>query len=76
MITYEKFFKILKDRKLGQLKFCEDNNISTNILHHMRKNDNIEVFTLNKLLNILELNSLDDICTYVPDEKEKNNNYN
>lgn len=70
MITYEKFFKILKDRKLGQLKFCNDNNISTNILHRLRQNDNIETFTLNKLLNILDLNSLDDITTYVPDIKE------
>ena len=70
MITYEKFFKVLKDRELGQLKFCTDNNISTNILHRMRQNDNIETFTLNRLLNILELNSLDDICTYTPDQED------
>lgn len=71
MITYEKFFKVLKDRGIGQLKFCTENNISTNILHRLRQNDNIETFTLNKLLNILKLNSLDDICTYTPDQEEE-----
>lgn len=68
MIKFDKLFIILKERGIGQNRFCRENDISTNQLARLRNNENIETFTLNRIMNILDLNSLDDICTFEKDD--------
>lgn len=68
MIKFDKFFLILKERDIGQNKFCRENNISNAQLDRLRNNQNIETETLNKLMNILDLESLDEICTFTKDK--------
>lgn len=70
MIKFDKLFVILKDKGIGQNKFCSEFGISKGQLDRLRQNKNVETYTLNKIMNILELDSLDDICTFEKDEKE------
>lgn len=67
MIKFDKLFQILADRKIGQNKFCSMYNISHGQLDRLRKNQNVETYTLNRIMNALNLKSLDEICTYEKD---------
>lgn len=70
MIKFDKLFIILKNRGIGQVKFCSEFGVSKGQLDRLRQNKNVETYTLNKIMNMLELDSLDDICTFVKDEKD------
>lgn len=69
MIRFDKLFLILDQKGIGQNRFCIENDISTSVLQRLRTNQNVETFTLNKIMNVLDLNSLDDICTFEKDKK-------
>lgn len=69
LIKFDKLFILLKERGIGQNRFCRDNEISTNQLARLRKNENIETFTLNRIMNVLDLTSLDEICTFEKDDE-------
>lgn len=68
MIKFDKLFIELKNRGIGQNKFCELYDISTSQLERLRTNKNVNTYTLNKILEALNLDSLDDIATYVKDK--------
>lgn len=68
MIKFDKLFIELKNRGIGQNKFCQMNDISTSQLERLRTNKNVNTYTLNKILEALDLDSLNDITTY---EKDK-----
>lgn len=68
LIKFDKLFIILKERGIGQNRFCRENDISTGQLARLRNNENIETFTLNRIMNILDLKSLDEICTFEKDD--------
>lgn len=68
MIIFDKLFTELKNRGIGQNKFCQMYDISTSQLERLRTNKNVNTYTLNKILEALDLDSLDDITTYVKDK--------
>ncbi|MDO4272719.1 MAG: helix-turn-helix transcriptional regulator [Eubacteriales bacterium] len=68
MISYRIFWDTLNDRGISQYALYTDHNISRSLLDKLRKDKNIEVFTLGKLCSILNCR-IEDIVEYIPDDK-------
>ena len=63
MIVFDKLWKTMKEKNVSQYKLIKEYNISTGQLDRLRKNENVNTYTLNTLCEILEC-SLDDIAEY------------
>lgn len=66
MITFDKLWDTMKQRKISQYRLIKEFKISTGQLDRLRKNGNISTYTLNRLCQILQCD-LSDIATYHPD---------
>ena len=69
MISYEKLWKTMKRKGVSQYKLIHEHGFSTGQLDRLRKNDNINVYTLNLLCKILDC-AIEDIITYIPDPED------
>lgn len=69
LICFDPLWKTLKERGISQYKLIKEYKISTGQLDRLRKNENVNTYTLNQLCIILQCD-LSDIACYVPD-KEK-----
>ena len=69
MIIFDKLWKTLKQRDISQYKLIKDYGFSSGQLDRLRKNANVNTYTLNSLCEILEC-KLDDIAEFIP-EKQK-----
>lgn len=67
MITFERLWVTLKKRNISQYKLIKDYKISTGQLDRLRKNENVNTYTLNQLCKILEC-KLEDIAEYTEDK--------
>ena len=67
MITFDPLWKTMKKRGISQYKLIHDYGFSTGQLDRLRKNDNVNAFTINKLCQILDCD-LTDVMEYI---KEK-----
>jgi DNA-binding Xre family transcriptional regulator len=63
MIVYDRLWTTLKERGISQYKLIKDYNISTGQLDRLRKNGNVNTYTLNQLCEILDCR-LEDIAEY------------
>lgn len=63
MITFEPFWITLKEKGISQYKLIKDYKISTGQLDRLRKNGNVNTYTLNLLCEILDCD-LSDIAKY------------
>ena len=70
MITYEPFYKTMKDRGMTTYKLIRDFNISRSLIDRLKHNKPISTVTLNDLCNILNCD-VDSIMHHVPDEPDK-----
>lgn len=68
MITYEPFWKTLKESKETTYTLINKHGISSNTLCKLRKNESITMITLNDLCEILKCGP-EKIIKYVPDER-------
>ncbi len=57
----------MKERNISQYKLIKDYHISTGQLDRLRKNENVNSYTLNQLCKILNCR-LEDIAEYVEEE--------
>lgn len=69
MIVFDKLWATLSERGISQYKLIHEYRVSTGQLDRLRKNANVNTYTLNQLCNILQCN-LSDIAEYKPDTKE------
>lgn len=69
MISFEPLWKTMKERGISQYKLIKEYKISTGQLDRLRKNGNVNTYTLNQLCNILDC-SLEDVAIYTKDEQE------
>lgn len=69
MIRYDKFWETLKKRHISQYALYTYYGIDKKLLDRLRKNENIEVYTLDKLCTILHC-KIEDIVEHVPDEPD------
>ena len=68
MIVFDKLWDTMKEKGISQYKLIKKYGISTGQLDRLRKNGNVNVFTLDTLCAILDC-KLEDIATYVKDKK-------
>lgn len=68
MITYEPFWKTLKESSETTYTLINKHGVSSNTLCKLRKNESITMITLNDLCEILKCGP-DKIIKYVPDKK-------
>ncbi len=68
MIVFDKLWDTMKEKGISQYKLIKEYGISTGQLDRLRKNGNVNVFTLDTLCTILDC-KLEDIATYVKDKK-------
>jgi len=66
MISYDKLWKTMKDRGVTQYKLIKDHKFSSGQLDRLRKNMNVNVFTLAALCDILDC-GLEDVVEYKKD---------
>lgn len=69
MITYEPFWRTLKQKEISTYYLIKKCNISNGTLYRMRKGKPINLTTLNDLCNALECDVL-EIIKYTPDNKK------
>lgn len=68
MIKFDKLWTALKERKISQYKLIKEYGISTGQLDRLRKNANVNTYTLNTLCEILDC-KLSDIAEFIPEKK-------
>lgn len=68
MMKFDKLWTTLKERKISQYKLIKEYGISTGQLDRLRKNANVNTYTLNTLCEILDC-KLSDIAEFIPEKK-------
>ncbi|HIW57813.1 MAG TPA: helix-turn-helix transcriptional regulator [Firmicutes bacterium] len=63
MIVFDRLWSAMKSRNISQYSLIKDYGFSTGQLDRLRKNGNVNTFTLNRLCEILDC-SLDEIAEY------------
>lgn len=63
MIVFDRLWKTMKKRGITQYKLIKEFGISTGQLDRLRKNENVNTYTLNQLCKILNCN-LEEIVEY------------
>ncbi len=63
MIVFDRLWATMKEKGVSQYKLIKDYKISTGQLDRLRKNENVNTYTLDQLCRILNC-SLDDIAEY------------
>ena len=67
MIVYDKLWQTLKRQGLSQYKLIKEYGISSGQLDRLRKNANVNTYTLNQLCEILQC-ELSDIAEFVSEK--------
>ena len=66
MISFEPPWNTMKEKGISQYKLIKEYKISTGQLDHLRKNENVNTYTLNQLCKILKCD-LSDIAKFIDD---------
>ena len=69
MIVFNKLWETMKSKKISQYQLIKKYGFSTGQLDRLRKNQNVNSYTLNILCEILNC-ALSDIAEYKEDKKE------
>lgn len=68
MIIYDRLWETMKKQGISQYKLIKEYRISTGQLDRLRKNGNVNTFTLDQLCKILNC-KLEDIAEFIEDPK-------
>ena len=69
-VSYNKFFKMLIDRKMKKEDICEQAGIATSTMAKMAKDENVSLDVLARICRALDC-TMDDILDVLPAENEK-----
>lgn len=69
-VSYNKFFKMLIDRKMKKKDICEQAGIATSTMAKMAKDENISLDVLVRICRALNC-TIDDILDILPAENEQ-----
>lgn len=64
MMVFDRLWKTMKERGVSQYKLIKEYKISTGQLDRLRKNENVNTYTLDQLCRILNC-GLEDIAEYI-----------
>ena len=67
MISYYPLWDTMKNRGISQYKLLKEYHFSAGQLNRLRRNSNVNTYTLNQLCQILNCR-LEDVAFYLPDE--------
>lgn len=67
MIIFDKLWVTMKEKNISQYSLIKNYGISTGQLDRLRKNGNVNTYTLSQLCKILDC-KLDDIAEFKKDE--------
>ena len=67
MIVFDKLWETMRRKGISQYKLLKDFGFSAGQLDRLRKNGNVNTYTLNTLCKILDC-KLEDIAEYMNDE--------
>ena len=67
MIVFDKLWITMKEKNISQYKLIKEYKVSTGQLDRLRKNGNVNTYTLDQLCKILNC-KLDDIAEFIEDE--------
>lgn len=70
MISYEPFYRTLKEKGVSTYKLINEYGISRSLLDRLKHNKPISTVTLNDLCNILRCH-VEDVLIFIEDEDEK-----
>ena len=70
MITFEPLWETMKAKGISQYKLIKEYKISTGQLDRLRKNGNVNTYTLNHLCEILDCD-LSDIARFTKEESQE-----
>jgi DNA-binding Xre family transcriptional regulator len=70
LISYEKFFELIKYKGYSQNELIRKGYINARLLNALKNNNSITIDTLNNLCNNLECTPM-DIITYSPDRRKE-----
>ena len=68
MIVFDKLWETMKEKGVSQYQLIKKHGFSTGQLDRLRKNQNVNSYTLNELCEILDC-ELRDIAEYKKEEK-------
>ena len=68
MISYEPFYKTLKEKNITTYKLIKDFNVSRSLIDRLKHNKPISTVTLNDLCSFLDCR-VEDIIVYIEDKK-------
>ena len=66
MISYEPFYKTLKEKQISTYKLINDYKVSRSLLDRLKHNKPLTTVTLNDLCTILDC-KVEDILVYIPE---------
>jgi len=69
-VSYNKFFKMLIDRKMKKKDICEQAGIATSTMAKMAKDENVSLDVLVRICRALNC-TIDDILDILPEENEQ-----
>lgn len=66
MIVFDRLWETMRKKGITQYKLIHEHGFSTGQLDRLRKNDNVNLFTVNTLCKILDC-KVEEIIEYKPD---------
>ena len=69
-VSYNKFFKMMIDRKMKKKDICEQAGIATSTMAKMAKDENVSLDVLVRICRALNC-TIDDIIDILPAENEQ-----
>ena len=67
MIKYDRLWATMRARGITQYALYTRHNVNRSQINRLRKNQNVEVNTIDKLCNILQCR-VEDIMEHIPDD--------
>lgn len=67
MIKYDKLWRIMREKGVTQYDLYTKHNVRRLLVERLQHNQNVEVFTLDKLCNILDC-QIEDIVEHIKDD--------
>ena len=68
MISYEPFYKTLKEKNITTYKLIKDFNVSRSLIDRLKHNKPISTVTINDLCSFLDC-KVEDILVYINEKK-------
>ena len=67
MIKYDKLWETMAERNISQYALINKYGISSGQINRLKHNQSVNINTLNRLCNILNCSTLDEVAEFIPD---------